>query len=960
MRHRRRQERQRASTDGVISEGVISEAAVPPPLTWTFIGPQPLINDIPTFGGIAVGPALSSVTGRVTAVVADPTVAGRVFVGTATGGVWMRANATSAFVPIFDAESTLSIGSLALDATTAPNPTLYVGTGEGDNSGDSYYGQGIFVSSDLGATWTQLGANFPQHVSVGSLAVDTSRSPRFIYAAASYGSSASRSEASIDETDLSKNGLWRSTDGGASWISYPAGTFGPSCFTNDPCPAEQVVIDTVTPANVYVSILDTGVSASTDSGSTWSSLAFPGISGQVGRASIAANGGTVYAMVGAPDGIEYLGLFKSTDSGKSWTAKTVPSAVVGGSVTIDGSSAANFSQSFFDQALAIDPGDPTGDTVAFGGVGIYVSSDSGTTWTFLAASGGSHSDQHAISFDPGSAHSFYNGTDGGLYRFDHPSLTWTALNSTINASQVQALGLDPTLSTTLIAGFQDLGTGRYDGTQPPQAGFTAVDGQDGGFAIFDIANPSFAYHTFATTGAGPSVARSSDGGKTWTSTAPTAALRAAMAADVAAFYPPIAGDPAIAQRVMFGAHSVYVSADGMNTWGRETTQDLTGGCANGACALGDLEFAPSDNTKAYALSMETNSTARATPFKLFTTDQANLQVDATHLNGAFWIDKTSQLPPLLLPNQTQATGIAVNPTAYNIAYLSISGFTASTGIGHVFMSSDFGDTWSQADGNPTNQIPPPANALPDVPVLRLLVDGNDATGHTVLAATDIGVFRSIDSGADWTSFNQGTIPAVPVFDLEQNSLGVVFAGTYGRGVYELAGEGDPPGSPTPTPTGTPSATPTPTRTPTPTPTVVTPTATATPTRTPTPTPTATATATPTPTPTPTPTTTPTPTVTPTRTPTPTPTATPTRTPTPTATATATPTSTPTRTATPTPTATPTSTPTRTATPTATPTATRTATPTLTPTPTRTATPTPTRTPTSTPKKTPTRTPTPIP
>jgi hypothetical protein len=381
---------------------------------------------------------------------------------------------------------------------------------------------------------------------------------------------------------------------------------------------------------------------------------------------------------------------------------------------------------------------------------------------------------------------------------------------------------------------------------------------------------------------------------------------------------------------MFGAHSIYVSTDAMATWSRQTTQDLTGGCSNGECALQDLEIAPSDHTKAYALSMETSTTLRPTPFRIFTTDEADLQVDVNHPAGAHWIDKTSQLPVYVFPDETQATGIAVDPFDATVAYVSMSGFTSATGIGHVFVTNDFGGSWSQADGNPTLQSPPPASALPDVPVLRLLVDRNDPTAQTVLAATDIGMFRTTDGGATWAAFNLGVIPAVAIFDLEQNLNGVVFAATHGRGIFQLAGEGG--GTISPTPTATLTATPTSSPTPTPT-------ASTTATRTPTPTATATRT--------PTPTATATSSATATASPTSTPTATATVTSTPTATRTATPTATATVTVTPTPTATATSTPspTQARTPVATPTPTPTATATATPTATATATATPTPQPT---------------
>ena len=826
---------------------------------WNALGPIPLNSEIPTFGGVAMGPALAGVTGRVTAVVADPTVSGRMFVGTGDGGVWMRANAASAFVPIFDLEPTLSVGAIALDTTTSPNPTLYVGSGEGNGSSDSYYGQGVFVSSNLGVSWTQLGASHFAHTSIASLAVDTTRTPRTIYAAVTYGSSANRADASWVVGDFSQNGLWRSSDGGASWISYPAGTFG-ACpyFTNDPCPAESVAIDPASPTGVLVSNLGVGVFRSSNSGFSWTAASLPNLNGGVGRASVAAFNGVAYAIVGASDGVEFAGFYKSADDGVSWTQASVPSATVG-ATTIDGSSSSNFSQSFFNQTLAIDPADATGATVVFGGVGIYRSINFGTNWTSLAPSGGTHSDQHAIAFDPVAAHSFYLGNDGGLYRFDVGTLNWAALNASLGVAQAQSVGPHPTNSRVAIAGFQDNGTARFDANQPPASSWTQVDNLDGGFALFDTLSPQFAYHSFATTTAGAWVSRSTDGGLTFNSAASSAALQAVMAIasdNGAAYFPPLASDPAVAQRVLFGAHSVYVSNDGMATWSQQTTQDLTGGCNSGQCALEDLEIAPSDDTKAYALAMQTSTTFRPTPFKIFTTDQADMQVKPGQPEGAHWTDKTAQLPPIVFSDSTQATGIAVDPFDSSVAYLSLSGFTSATGMGHIFVTKDFGGSWTQADGNPTLQSPPPANALPDVPVLRLLVDRNDPTANTVLAATDIGIFRTTDGGNTWAPFNLGVIPAVAVFDIEQNLNGVVFAATHGRGIFELSGEGSPGITPTSTPTsaGTVTRTPTPTasntatatRTGTPT---ATPIATATATRTATPTASATATQTPTPAPT---------------------------------------------------------------------------------------------------------------
>jgi len=144
-------------------------------------------------------------------------------------------------------------------------------------------------------------------------------------------------------------------------------------------------------------------------------------------------------------------------------------------------------------------------------------------------------------------------------------------------------------------------------------------------------------------------------------------------------------------------------------------------------------------------------------------------------------------------DKTEGSSIAPNPNNVNDAYLGVSGFTSVTGVGHVFRTTDFGVSWQRADGNP----PLPAlTALPDVPVIKMLVDRRDVSGNSVLAGTDIGVFSSTDGGGTWASYNLGgSMPNVPIFDLEQNYNGLIFAGTHGRGAYQLLPVVNPPFSP---------------------------------------------------------------------------------------------------------------------------------------------------------------------
>src|SRR5580700_5238860 len=110
-------------------------------LEWQSIGPAPTSQT--PFG---------NTSGRVTALAVDPTdsTGKTVYLGAADGGVWKTTDLQN-WKPLTDDQPTLTIGSLALDATTNP-PTIYAGTGEENFARDSYYGDGILKSTDGGQT----------------------------------------------------------------------------------------------------------------------------------------------------------------------------------------------------------------------------------------------------------------------------------------------------------------------------------------------------------------------------------------------------------------------------------------------------------------------------------------------------------------------------------------------------------------------------------------------------------------------------------------------------------------------------------------------------------------------------------------------------------------------------------------------------------------------------------------
>ncbi len=654
--------------------------AAPPPISgtqWRSIGPE----------GI---PISQGSIGRLTAIAVHPTDRNTIYIGGAQGGVWKTTNGGASWTPLTDRECSLAMGALAIDPV---NPQIvYAGTGEQHFSGDSYYGCGVLRSTDGGTSWTQLGGAIFQTASGGAkisrLVIDP------------------RTAGTVATTQLlvaSDFGLYRSQNGGASFTQVLSGT------------ATDLVMHPTGPDTLYAAVRGVGIYKSVDGGASWLA-ANNGFSTSIRRINLAIAPSvptTVYASVENASGGDLAGIWRTVDAAASWSKLAATGASCG-------------TQCWYDQIIAVPADDA--NTVYFGGVSLYKSTDGGASFANILS--GIHVDQHHIAFDPVDPLTVYVGNDGGVFRSTNGGSSWTSLNTNLVLTQFyEGISLHPFDPSQAMGGTQDNGTVAW-AFDPV---WSAVLGGDGGYTAIDAQNPATRYaETQWQANSGYSGPRRSDGVGYFLK------LNGINSADRAQFIPPLVMDPADSRTLYFGTYRVYRTTDRADTW-TPISGDLTGGGSISAIAP-----------------------AAANPAVLYV-GTSDGRVWSTANGGQDWSQRT-----LPMASSRYVQDIAVDPRDPQTAWVTVSGFLTA----HVFRTTDGGVTFQNRSGN-----------LPDAPVNAVVPDPTSRA--VVLVGTDLGVFASGDSGGTWTPLTDG-LPNVAVYDLAYNAnTGVLLAGTHGRGMFAL-------------------------------------------------------------------------------------------------------------------------------------------------------------------------------
>jgi hypothetical protein len=271
-----------------------------------------------------------------------------------------------------------------------------------------------------------------------------------------------------------------------------------------------------------------------------------------------------------------------------------------------------------------------------------------------------------------------------------------------------------------------------------------VFGGDGGYVAVDPTQPDTLY--LETTRL--SLRRSENGGLSFQS----ATFGIFESSTDFLFINPFVMDPKTPQRLWTGARFVWRTDDSAGLWVQANTGVLGG-------VVSAIAVSESDSN--YVLAGTGRRFSSDIGGFIHRTDTALSSNSFTNWSG-------------VQPRAGFVSWLAFDPDNVNVAYATYSTFGGT----HVWKSTDAGGSWIGIDGQGSTGIP-------DVPVHSIVVD--PANTQRLYVGTDIGVFVSLDGGANWARENTGFANTV----VEALSIGSVgstlnlFAFTHGRGAWRV-------------------------------------------------------------------------------------------------------------------------------------------------------------------------------
>ncbi len=689
--------------------------------------------------------------GRARSIVGVPSQRNVFYAGYDNGGVWRTTDYGSNWVPIFDAQPTGSIGAIAV-ALSDPN-TIYVGTGAGIIRPDLAVGDGMYKSTDGGATWTHLGLRESQMIAY--IDVDPTNPNRLFVAVLGhpYGPSPER-------------GIFRSTDGGK--------TFEKVLFKDDYTSGADVRIDPNSPNIVYATLWQQqqsfiegqgfggtsgGVFKSTDGGTTWKPLTdgLPPVI-QANLAIAPSNTRVLYATVaGASQNNNVtgtVGLYKSTDAGEHWAlANTAPNADTRALGRIGGGDL---------PTINVDPSNEnviyTASTV------MWRSEDAGKNWTAVRGAPGGD-DYQRIWINPNDSKILAVVADQGAVISANRGESWSNWYTQATAAMYHVT-TDNSFPYRVCGGQQDSGSACVESrSMDGQITFHdwhPVNIQEYGMAAPDPKNPDNVFGSARNT-----VSLYDRKTSQTRNVGPSAEMRTPdFNRNVRTM--PLIWSPVDNKTLFYASNAVWKTTDRGNSWTR-----ISGDLARASWTVppttgkygATVTATPQGSITAVSPSPKSVSVLWAG------TDDGNVQV--TMDGGKTWKNVT----PTSIKPWTRIFNIDAGHFDQGTAYIAANTLRIDDLNPHFYRTHDGGKSWTEINTG----ITPGAvvNSIREDPRQKGLLYGG----------TDTQVWVSYDDGDHWESLRIN-MPAISVRDVtvkddESCMCADLVIGTHGRGFWIL-------------------------------------------------------------------------------------------------------------------------------------------------------------------------------
>ncbi len=655
---------------------------------WTNLGP------FDVFGGdVYSGPGL----GRVNCMAFHPTDVNTFYAGTPAGGLWKTENNGTDWEPMTDGLPSIGISEIIIHPT---NPLImYILTGDGDS--DDTPSIGVLKSTDGGESWEETALTFLEsEMKVGYRMVMNPNSSNDIL------------------VGLSNGGIIRTTNG---FDSHTTVLTTVTVWDIEYAPGNP---------NIVYAATSNGIYRSEDAGQTWDgsgiiglpSLSFP--NERIALAISPSSPSSVYVVFGEETSSgTFQGVYKSDDFGLEFEVQGNSPNILASNM--DGSGSAN--QAWYDLCILVHPENDA--TVFVGGVNMWKSNNSGSTWSretwwtknFEPIDPYVHADWHNMYYHNGY---LYSCNDGGIARSADEGNDWSDISQNLCLMQFYKIDV---IGNNYMGGSQDNGTngGLYNSTTAQN-----ILGGDGFGCAYHYGNTSIQY--ISNQGR---IARRQLGSNIfiWEE------AEAFWFTDI--------------QMHKTNPGFIFITKDNELYRGSENTiADYTWEDMGVDGYLPLYSYTAGQEIMGY-----TQNTEITNIMYLLGTNNVILKTTNLSSSAPSW----TSIPDPTGPDAV-LSHIAQDEDDQNNVWLTCSGYIATD---KVWYSDDGGDSWDNITDN-----------LPNIPVRCITHDSG-----TIYIGTAIGVYFRNESMSQWAYFGNG-LPNVPVNDLKVYN-GYLYAGTYGRGLW---------------------------------------------------------------------------------------------------------------------------------------------------------------------------------